>query len=74
MRGVLKKRDGFDTADIAAVWPASAQIAPLPVLEIEHRREQVRASQEIADKAQPDLSRFIGAGALVMAIMVAFLL
>ena len=74
MRGILKKRDGFDIADIAAVWPASAQIAPLPVLEIEHRREQVRASQKIAGKGQPDVSRFIGAGVFVMVIVAAFFL
>lgn len=27
--------DGLDMADIAAVWPASAQIAPIPIPEVE---------------------------------------
>jgi hypothetical protein len=34
MRGILSRRDKPDTG-IAAVWPVSAQIAPLPVLDIE---------------------------------------
>ena len=31
----LKDRDGFDTIDVAAVWPASAQVAPLPIQELD---------------------------------------
>lgn len=30
----LKDREKFDTVDVAAVWPASAQIAPLPIPEL----------------------------------------
>lgn len=32
---VLKERDSFDTVDVAAAWPASAQVAPLPIPEVE---------------------------------------
>jgi hypothetical protein len=31
----LAAKDSFTKVDVAAVWPASAQIAPLPVLDIE---------------------------------------
>ena len=32
---ILKENDRFDTVDVAAVWPASAQVAPLPIAEVE---------------------------------------
>ena len=28
-------KDSFDTVDIAAVWPTSTQVAPLPIPELE---------------------------------------
>lgn len=74
MRGVLKKRDGFDTADIAAVWPASAQVAPLPVLEIEYRREPVVVRGETGDKAKPRAAHAVGGAVLVMVAAAAVIL
>jgi hypothetical protein len=74
MRGVLKRGDGFHTADIAAVWPVSAQIAPLPVLEIEPCRDPVAVRGEAGDKAKPRRVRCMGAGAIVMVIAAAILL
>jgi hypothetical protein len=39
----LKDRENFDTVDVAAVWPATAQVAPLPI-------------PDVAGEAQPDFA------------------
>ena len=50
-------RQGYDAIDIAAVWPSSAQIAPLPVWEIERvsERQEFRATP-----AAPDVPVAVG--------------
>ena len=45
----LNNRDDYDTVDVAAVWPASAQVAPLPIPElIDQSDEQVTRSAPAA--------------------------
>ena len=50
-------RQGYDSMDVAAVWPSSAQIAPLPVWEIERvsERQEFRATP-----AAPDVPVAVG--------------
>ena len=50
-------RQDYDAIDIAAVWPSSAQIAPLPVWEIERvsERQEFRATP-----AAPDVPVAVG--------------
>ncbi len=54
---VLKVRDSFDMVDVAAVWPAGAQVAPLPISEIEQPadREAVYGAP-----AAPDVPAAVG--------------
>lgn len=40
--GIRKARDSCDIVTVAAVWPVSAQIAPLPIPEIEHSATRTR--------------------------------
>lgn len=50
-------RQGFDSLDVAAVWPSSAQIPPLPVWELEpiSQRHELQASS-----AAPDVPATVG--------------
>lgn len=48
----LKDRESFDTVDVAAVWPASAQVAPLPIPEI---AESPARSAAMPAPAAPDV-------------------
>ena len=53
----IEARDTYDKVDIAAVWPASAQVAPLPVPEIDRPAgtEPFRAAA-----AAPDVPAGVG--------------
>lgn len=46
----IHARDSYTSIDVAAVWPAAAQFAPLPVPEIEHAiAEDFRAAPSTPD-------------------------
>ena len=51
-------RHGYDSMDVAAVWPTSASVAPFPVLEMERitERQLFRATP-----AAPDVPAAVGA-------------
>jgi hypothetical protein len=49
-----RNSDRFDTVDIAAVWPASAQVAPLPLPDVD------AAEPALATGAVPDLPAAVG--------------
>lgn len=71
---VLKDRDSFDTVDVAAVWPASAQVAPLPIPEIERASDR---EPVYGEPAAPDVPVAVGGliaaayGSLIAAFAVA---
>lgn len=50
-------KDSFDTVDIAAVWPASTQVAPLPIPDIEGTTAQKSFR---ATAAAPDVPASVG--------------
>lgn len=53
----ISARDTYTKVDVAAVWPASAQIAPLPIPDV----EQVAVSQpQQATAAAPDVPAAVG--------------
>lgn len=70
----LKTRDDYDTVDVAAVWPASAQVAPLPIPDlVDGSEEQVVRSTPAAPDV-PAAAGFMIAGtyvALIAALAVA---
>lgn len=53
----IKARDSFTTVDLAAVWPASAQVAPLPLPDVEASAE---ASAFTPTPAAPDVPAAVG--------------
>ena len=64
----LKDRENFDTVDVAAVWPASAQVAPLPIPEaVDGCEEQVVRSTPAAPDV-PAAAGFMIAGTYVALI------
>ena len=50
-------KDSFDTVDVAAVWPASTQVAPLPIPDIEGTAAQQTFR---ATAAAPDVPASVG--------------
>ena len=51
----LMKREGVDALDIAAVWPASSQVAPVPVPELAAPIESAQPTP-----AAPDVPAAVG--------------
>jgi len=74
MRGILSMRDGLDTG-VAAVWPVSAQIAPLPVLDIEPPGgEPADRTEGTAPSRRPALAPWMGVGAFAAGLAAALIL
>ncbi|PWG01721.1 hypothetical protein [Sphingosinicella humi] len=65
---VLKERDSFDMVDVAAVWPTSAQVAPLPIPEIEPAAERAPV---YGAPAAPDVP--VAVGGLIVAAYVSLI-
>jgi hypothetical protein len=59
----IKATDSFTTVDLAAVWPASAQVAPLPLPDMQPPAE---AAAFTPTPAAPDVPAAVG-GMLVAA-------
>ena len=54
----LSVADSFRKVDVAAVWPTSAQLAPLPILDVEH----APAAEDVGPApAAPDVPAAVGA-------------
>ena len=64
----LKDHDSYAKVDVAAVWPASAQVAPLPLPEI---AEAPAAAEFTPTPAAPELAG--GVGGMIVAAYVALL-
>ncbi len=64
---ILKDRDSFDTVDVAAVWPASVQLVPLPIPETENQDCQ----SAYAAPAAPDVP--VAVGKLIVGAYVALI-
>jgi hypothetical protein len=74
MRGILSRRDGPDTG-VAAVWPVSAQVAPLPVLDIEPRGDEPAQRAEAgAPFRHSALAPWMGVGALAAGLVAVLIL
>ena len=56
-REQIVAKQGYDAIDIAAVWPTSAQLAPLPVWELERITER---PEYRATPAAPDVPAAVG--------------
>ena len=52
----ISAKDSYNKVDIAAVWPASAQVAPVPVLDLDEAPRPFEATP-----AAPDVPASVGA-------------
>jgi hypothetical protein len=64
----ILKEDSYNKVDIAAVWPASVQVAPLPVPDIE---ERAAAEPFVPTPSSPDVP--VAVGGLIVVSYVALI-